>query len=520
MSAKAIREIDGKLLLTKHIKYEKLAPNPIVSVTKSTSLQELARHNPFLMRDRLVVKPDQLIKRRGKLGLIKVNADFNGVGQWLGGMMGKEIQVGNAVGVLDHFIIEPFIAHEPSDEHYLCIRSRRNGDEILFCQDGGINVGDVDEKALRYHIPVGYTPTNKDIELAMLQALPKERRKIISGFVRALFEVYRELHFTYLEINPIVVVRDQVHILDLAAKIDATAYFDAGKKWGQIDFPPPFGREPSPEERRIQELDQGGASLKLTLINKRGRIWTMVAGGGASVIYSDTICELGGTDELANYGEYSGAPSKTQTYEYAKVILDLMTRQHHPDGKVLLIGGGIANFTNVATTFEGIVQALREYQHKLIEHKVKIYVRRGGPNYQEGLRIMKNLGMTLGVPIKVYGPETHMTAIVGMALGTRPEPEADPDFGNPLLSPFKFNSSGNGNETNGADVHAAGLGSPRVKVNVKIIPQPASDVPFQPLFTKSTKSIVFGHQPRAIQGMLDFDFCCGRTEPSVSLATL
>jgi len=93
MSAKAIREIDGKQLLSKHIKYDKLAPNPIASVTKSTSLQELARHNPFLMRDRLVVKPDQLIKRRGKLGLIKVNADFNGVAQWLGGMMGKEIQV-------------------------------------------------------------------------------------------------------------------------------------------------------------------------------------------------------------------------------------------------------------------------------------------------------------------------------------------------------------------------------------------------------------------------------------------
>lgn len=32
----------------------------------------------------------------------------------------------------------------------------------------------------------------------------------------------------------------------------------------------------------------------------------MVAGGGASVIYSDTICDLGGASELANYGEYSG----------------------------------------------------------------------------------------------------------------------------------------------------------------------------------------------------------------------
>ena len=52
----------------------------------------------------------------------------------------------------------------------------------------------------------------------------------------------------------------------------------------------------------------------------------MVAGGGASVIYSDTICALGGSEELANYGEYSGAPSEQQTYDYAKTILSLMTR--------------------------------------------------------------------------------------------------------------------------------------------------------------------------------------------------
>ena len=54
--------------------------------------------------------------------------------------------------------------------------------------------------------------------------------------------------------------------------------------------------------------------------------------------------------------------------------------------KVLIIGGGIANFTNVAATFKGIVKALLQYQSKLVEHKVSIYVRRAGPNYQEGLR--------------------------------------------------------------------------------------------------------------------------------------
>lgn len=110
----------------------------------------------------------------------------------------------------------------------------------------------------------------------------------------------------------------------------------------------------------------------------------MVAGGGASVIYSDTICEYGGASELANYGEYSGAPSEQQTYEYAKTILSLMTKEKHPEGKVLIIGGGIANFTNVAATFKGIVQALQEFQVKLIDHKISIFVRRAGPNYQEG----------------------------------------------------------------------------------------------------------------------------------------
>jgi succinyl-CoA synthetase beta subunit len=43
-------------------------------------------------------------------------------------------------------------------------------------------------------------------------------------------------------------------------------------------------------------------------------------------------------------------------------------------------------------------------------------VRRGGPNYQEGLRLMRNLGEKIGVPIEVYGPELHMTEIVPMAL--------------------------------------------------------------------------------------------------------
>ena len=41
------------------------------------------------------------------------------------------------------------------------------------------------------------------------------------------------------------------------------------------------------QEAYIADLDaKSGASLKLTILNPVGRIWTMVAGGGASVIYA------------------------------------------------------------------------------------------------------------------------------------------------------------------------------------------------------------------------------------------
>ena len=63
-------------------------------------------------------------------------------------------------------------------------------------------------------------------------------------------------------------------------------------------------------------------------------------------------------------------------------LLLVKTYKSKTQGKCLIIGGGIANFTNVASTFKGIVRALTDYKQPLINNNVKIYVRRGGPNYQ------------------------------------------------------------------------------------------------------------------------------------------
>lgn len=433
MAHKAIREADGKRMLARLFKnYSKgkyVISEKIVTVNPCTDMEMLPKQYTWLTTDKLVVKPDQLIKRRGKNNLILVNANYDQAKAWIAEKSKKPITIygkfdangkpidKGTIGELTHFIIEPMVPHKESEESYLAIMSTKDGDTIMFYPKGGVNVGDVDTKAMRLEVPIGKFPKAPEIEKKLLVEVPADRKKQISHFIESLFKFYADLNFTYLEMNPIVVTKDSVIPLDLAAKLDSTAEYESGAKWGNIEFPAPFGRTLTREEAYIEELDsKTGASLKLTVLNPEGRVWTMVAGGGASVIFADTITDLGFMHELANYGEYSGDPSEEFTYFYAKTILDVMTQKPHPNGKFLLIGGGIANFTDVASTFKGIIKALKEYQKNLQENKVKIYVRRGGPNYKEGLHQMRELGEKLGVPVEVYGPETHMTKIVSLAL--------------------------------------------------------------------------------------------------------
>ncbi|KAH8917048.1 ATP citrate lyase isoform 2 [Atractiella rhizophila] len=575
MSAKPIHEYDAKLLLAYHlprapafgksiqVASDWTAPSPKVFQVKwDAEANALSNINniPAWLADpnvKLVAKPDQLIKRRGKAGLLALNKSWSEAQQWIEERAGKPVQVEKTVGTLTTFIVEPFLPHPSHTEFYVCINSVREGDYILFTHEGGVDVGDVDEKALKVLVPVdGDLPSRQELKKQLLVHVKDEGKKeALVDFLFRLYSVYVDLHFTYLEINPLVCLdsvggkRPEIHFLDMAAKLDQTADYICGAKWSiardpsiinaaptsgsgkvmadrgpPMEFPAPFGRDLTKEEAYIAKLDSStGASLKLTVLNAEGRVWTMVAGGGASVVYSDAIAAHGFAHELANYGEYSGAPTQNQTYEYAKTILDLMTRGNpHPEGKVLIIGGGIANFTNVAATFKGIIQALKQYQKQLQAHKVKIYVRRGGPNYQEGLKAMRLLGETLGVDITVRGPDSLITEIVPLALGITKAGDEKPTLKVP-----KVHGSASGYATpSGAATPVRSISptltrpKPQTQESGGIVTfgeQPAPGKrPWYAPFDDTTRCFVYGLQPRAIQGMLDFDYACGRQTPSVS----
>lgn len=127
----------------------------------------------------LVVKPDQLIKRRGKLGLIAVNKNFQDVKQWINERMAKDQKIGSATGKLRTFIIEPFVPHKDNEEAYVCIYSHRNADTILFHHQGGVDIGDVDSKALKMEIPVGSSTTIENIEKVLLTEIEVSKKSYV-----------------------------------------------------------------------------------------------------------------------------------------------------------------------------------------------------------------------------------------------------------------------------------------------------------------------------------------------------
>ena len=435
MAQRAIREYDGKALFSKqweryfsgfHYGFKSV----LVSSGAQLGAQAHAHGFEWLKQMPLVAKPDMLFGKRGVNGLVLFKDKTAGdvslekACSWIDEKSSHSIALHSGQkGKLTHFIVEPFTPHTQEQEYYISATTVDEDDVLYMSAEGGMEVEENWDKVVEVKVPINLDEgaIEQLIRANVPSNIPAQDKARFTSFAIQFFKFYRDMHFAYLEINPLVMIGNEMHILDLVARLDDTAGYLMREQWGDIAYPTAFGMEDlSPEEKAISDADsKSGASLKLTVLNPMGRIWTMVAGGGASVVYADTIADLSGNvADLANYGEYSGGPTTDETRFYAETVFDLMTRYPDPKGrhKILIVGGGIANFTDVAKTFTGINQALETYAQKLKNVGTKIYVRRGGPNFEKGLKDIKATADKLGLYIEVYGPDVHITDIVRMAL--------------------------------------------------------------------------------------------------------
>ncbi|MBU1292890.1 hypothetical protein KJ819_02365 [Patescibacteria group bacterium] len=343
----------------------------------------------------LVVKVDQGIKKRMKQGLVAVDI----APQKIAGQLKEWEKRG-----FSSFLVEELVPHEQSEEQYLSLERVRTGIRLLHARVGGIDIEEHPESLTQSMLTADSIPA-----ISNDTGLPET-------FLQRLLAVFVQQHFSFLEINPLVVREDTVYLLDAAVLVDSAAQFFVRDGWTDADITEASAAHAA--EATISELQKTTpASLKLKVLNPNGSIFFLLSGGGGSIVAADEAALKGMGSEIGNYGEYSGGPTREETYLYAKEVLALLLASKAKK-KTLVIAGGVANFTDVKTTFAGIEDALSETAESLRRDGVRVFVRRGGPNEKEGLSHMKEFLTKEGLLGVVYGSSTAITEAVDDAVAT------------------------------------------------------------------------------------------------------
>jgi len=340
-----------------------------------------------------VAKVDQGIKKRFKQGLVAIDKPAT---ETLASIHEWEKRG------FSQFILEPLFPHEPSEEQYFWLERVRDGIRMLHTKDGGVDIEAHPELVQHYLIA-----SASDIAtIAATSGLPE-------SFLANTHAAFNDNFFAFLEINPLVIRGGEAHLLDAAVIVDSAAEFFV-RSWTGDDIVQSAAKHPA--EVRVEELAATTpASLKLSVINPDGALFFLLSGGGGSIVIADEAQLEGAGDLMANYGEYSGGPTREETYLYAKEVIGLCLASKAPR-KALIIAGGVANFTDVKSTFRGIIDALEESSEELRAAGVKVFVRRGGPNEQAGLELMRDFLEGQQLLGSIHGSNTIITQAVADAI--------------------------------------------------------------------------------------------------------
>ncbi len=392
-----VLEGPGMALLSK---WGMAVPRNVV-ITEADHLDRLAAANAWLRESRLVVKAHEAVGSRMKLGLVKVGLNLSEAKSAAMEMFGREIG-----GMpISQVIISEEIPHQA--EYYLAVKSTRDGVELLMGM-GGIDVEAHWDRVGAIAIPTGSEPSGDQVEnLAKEAGFPSPLIEKVADFALKLYQCYDQEDGTYIEINPLVVRESDGELvaLDAVTMVDADARF-RHPDWN-FTYASEFGRPYTQAERAIMEIDSRiKGSVKFIEI-PGGDTALLPAGGGASVYYADAV--LAGGGKVANYAEYSGDPPDWAVEALTERICALKGIRR------IIVGGAIANFTNVKKTFSGIIAGFRKARQAGQLEGVEIWVRRGGPYEKEGLAAMKALEEE-GFDIHVYDRYTPLTDIVDYAM--------------------------------------------------------------------------------------------------------
>jgi len=315
---------------------------------------------------------------RGKGGGVKLVKDLTELKEKAKVMLGMNLithQTGPEGKEVKRLYIEE--ASDISKEFYLSCLVDRQSSKIAFISstEGGMDIEKVAAETPEKIITTKLELKN-DIDESEIQKVIKpfnfnsKQKESAYKLIKALYKILIEKDATLIEINPLIITKDErVICLDAKMNFDDNAIFRQPEILKLRDL-----NEEDPAEIEASKHD-------LAYIKLNGSIGCMVNGAGLAMATMDIIKLYG--EEPANFLDVGGGASKEKVAAAFKLILS----DKNVKGILINIFGGIMRCDVIA---QGVVEAAKE-----TNLSVPLVVRLAGTNFQEGKDILDKSGLKI-----------------------------------------------------------------------------------------------------------------------------
>lgn len=361
-----IHEYQGKEIFKKH---NIATPNGIPAFTVKEALEA---YNS-LKSDIIAVKAQIHAGGRGKGGGVKIAKNKDEAEKHIKNIFGMNLithQTGEEGKKVERLYLESGV--DIKSEFYAAITLDRSKemDVFMVSTEGGVEIEKVASETPEKIIKIWIDPL-VGIKSFQIRKLAKGLGLDGNAFKEACFtfskmyECYQKTDASILEINPLVITKDdKVIALDSKFNFDSNALFRQKEILEMRDF----------TEEDKMEIE--ASNFNLNYIKLDGNVGCMVNGAGLAMATMDIIKLAGG--EPANFLDVGGTASAETVKNGFRIIL----ADENVKSILINIFGGIVRCDRVA---RGVVQAVEE-----LGLNVPVIVRLNGTNAEEAKEILSN----------------------------------------------------------------------------------------------------------------------------------
>lgn len=361
-----IHEYQGKEIFKKH---NIATPNGIPAFT----VEEAMEAYNSLKSDIVAVKAQIHAGGRGKGGGVKIAKNKDEAEKHIKNIFGMNLithQTGEEGKKVERLYLESGV--DIKSEFYAAITLDRSKemDVFMVSTEGGVEIEKVASETPEKIIKIWIDPL-VGIKSFQIRKLAKGLGLDGNAFKEACFtfsrmyECYQKTDASILEINPLVITKDdKVIALDSKFNFDSNALFRQKEILEMRDF----------TEEDKMEIE--ASNFNLNYIKLDGNVGCMVNGAGLAMATMDIIKLAGG--EPANFLDVGGTASAETVKNGFRIIL----ADENVKSILINIFGGIVRCDRVA---RGVVQAVEE-----LGLNVPVIVRLNGTNAEEAKEILSN----------------------------------------------------------------------------------------------------------------------------------